>query len=94
MGKMLTGLGYEEPKRKLPFWLIYGLAVFLQLICFLLRPVKVIRPTFTPMTVALAGTHHSYSCQAAKQDLDYQPRVPLEDGVQATLHYFSHLKKT
>lgn len=58
----------------------------------LLRPVVTLRPTFTPMTVALAGTHHYYSCQRAKDDMDYQPKVPLQRAIAETVESFASLR--
>lgn len=45
------------------------------------------------MTVALAGTHHYYSCNRAKADLGYIPVVSVSEGIRKTLHHFSHLHK-
>ena len=89
---MLVGLGYAAPRFHLPYWLIYCVAVVLAWFVALLRPVVTLRPTFTPMTVALAGTHHYYSCQRAKDDMQYQPKVSLQAAVAETIDSFSHLR--
>jgi len=90
--QLIVGLGYAAPKYHLPYWLIYVIAVMLSWFVALLRPVVTLRPTFTPMTVALAGTHHYYSCQHAKDDMQYQPKVPLEKAVAETIESFDHLR--
>lgn len=90
---MLVGLGYAAPRIHLPYWLIYYIAVVLAWLVALLRPLVTLRPTFTPMTVALAGTHHYYSCQRAKNDMEYQPKVPLQRAIAETIESFSHLRK-
>jgi len=90
--QMLVGLGYAAPKFHLPYWLIYFIAVVLAWLVAVLRPVVTLRPTFTPMTVALAGTHHYYSCQRAKDEIQYQPKVPMQKAVAETVESFSHLK--
>ncbi|KAK2168786.1 hypothetical protein LSH36_14g06003 [Paralvinella palmiformis] len=94
LSKILTGLGYNAPKKNLPFWLVYIIAVILQVICFLLKPIKQIHPTFTPMTVSLAGTHHYYSCQRAIADMGYKPLVNLDDAIQKTVDSFPELRNT
>ena len=94
MTKVLTGLGYPAPKYNLPFWLVYFIALVLQLAAFLLQPLVTIKPTFTPMRVALAGTHHYYSCERAKRDYGYKPLVPFEEAVRKSLEHFSYLKKS
>lgn len=93
MTQILVGLGYAAPKFHLPYWLIYFIAVILSWLVALVRPVVTLRPTFTPMTVALAGTHHYYSCQRAKDDMQYQPQVPLHTAIAETVESFSHLRK-
>ena len=94
MTRIITGLGYPAPKIKLPYVLIYFVAFVLHLMCLLLKPIKKIQPTFTPITVAMAGTHHFYSCQRAKEDFNYEPLVSVDNGIVDTLASFPHLKKS
>lgn len=100
MAKMLTGLGYAAPKYHLNYYLIYFLAVIVHFFVLILSPFKTIRPTLSPMTVALAGTHHFYSCEKAKHDFHYRPSVKLDEGIKKTLascpdlHHNSPNKKT
>ena len=72
--------------------LVYIIAVILQFFVTVLKPIKEIKPTFTPMTVSLAGTHHFYNCDRAKKDFGYKPVVTLEEGIVLTCEHFSHLK--
>ncbi|XP_070553176.1 sterol-4-alpha-carboxylate 3-dehydrogenase, decarboxylating-like [Ptychodera flava] len=90
--KLITGLGYPAPWLNLPYYLMYYMALLVQLICFILKPIIVIKPSFTPMRMALAGTHHYYSCQRAKDELGYTPLVSLDNAIQVTLDSFQHLK--
>eukprot|EP01137_Pigoraptor_chileana_P000180 Opistho-2@35890 len=92
LGRILTGLGYPAPQSNLPYRFVYVIAVILQFFCFILRPITVIKPTFTPMKVALAGTYHYYDCSAAKRDFGYKPIVKLSDGIADTLEHFRHLR--
>jgi len=87
-----VGLGYARPKYHLPYWLVYFIAVLLSWLAAVLRPLVTIRPTFTPMTVALAGTYHYYSCQRAKDEMGYLPQVPLQTAVAETVESFAHLR--
>ncbi|KAM8848346.1 sterol-4-alpha-carboxylate 3-dehydrogenase, decarboxylating [Synchiropus picturatus] len=93
MSQVLVGLGYAAPSLRLPYSLVYGLAVLLWLLALLLRPLLAIKPTFTPMRVALAGTHHYYSCERAKKDLGYKPVVSLKEGLARTLQSYPHLRR-
>jgi sterol-4alpha-carboxylate 3-dehydrogenase (decarboxylating) len=92
MSDILVGLGYAAPRYHLPYTLVYGLALLLWLLSLLLRPLVSFKPTFTPMRVALAGTHHFYSCSRAKQDMGYKPVVGLKDGIRRTVESYPHLR--
>lgn len=94
MSRVLTGLEYPSPRHRLPYWLVYTIALLLQLVAFLLKPLVAFQPTFTPMRVALAGTHHFYSCERAKRDFSYVPVVPFDEGMKKALDYFSYLRKS
>ncbi|XP_063046651.1 sterol-4-alpha-carboxylate 3-dehydrogenase, decarboxylating [Engraulis encrasicolus] len=93
MSEVLVGLGYAAPRYHLPYLLVYGIALLLSLLTFLLSPLVCIKPTFTPMRVALAGTHHYYNCSRAKQDMGYQPLVSLKDAIARTVESYPHLRK-
>ena len=93
MGQILEGLGYRAPSLHLPYWLVYFLSLLLHLLVTLLAPLVTLKPTFTPMRVALAGTHHYYSCQQAQQDFAYSPPVAFQEGLRRTMESFAHLRK-
>lgn len=93
MSEVLVGLGYAAPRYCLPYILVYGLALLLWLLAVILRPLVSFKPTFTPMRVALAGTHHYYSCDRAKEDMGYKPVVTLKEGITRTLQSYPHLRK-
>ena len=90
---VLTGLGYKSPTCHLPYGLVYYIAMFVQLLCTLVSPLVTINSTFTPVRVALAGTHHYFSCERAKRDFGFKPVVDFDVAVTRTLEYFSFLKK-
>lgn len=93
MSEVLVALGYAAPRFHLPYFVVYGLALLLWFLSLILRPVMSFRPTFTPMRVALAGTHHFYSCDRAKRDLGYKPVVCLKEGIERTVQSYPHLRK-
>ena len=94
MSQILTGLNYPAPKYHLPYWLVYFIALLLQVLTWCVSPLVSFSPTFTPMRVALAGTHHYYSCEKAKRHFGYKPVVPFEKAVSLSLEHFSFLKNT
>lgn len=93
LSRILTGLNYEAPKYYIPYWVAYYLALLLSLLVTVLSPVIQLKPTFTPMRVALAGTSHYYSCEKAKKAMGYQPLVTMDDAVERTVQSFHHLRR-
>eukprot|EP00042_Codosiga_hollandica_P046688 m.494031 g.494031 ORF g.494031 m.494031 type:complete len:315 (+) comp57287_c0_seq1:57-1001(+) len=79
-------------QRNLPYALVYFLAVILELLLWIVSPIKTIKATFTPMRVALAGTHHYYSPAKAQRDFNYKPIVPFQQGLVDTLKTYPHLR--
>jgi sterol-4alpha-carboxylate 3-dehydrogenase (decarboxylating) len=95
MSIILTTLGYPAPRFYLPYGFIYTVASILAyIIKFLRATVAPNMPagTFTPMRVALAGTHHYYSCAKAKKLLGYKPYIPLRQAIDETMATFEHLR--
>uniref|UniRef100_A0A8C5QAJ7 Sterol-4-alpha-carboxylate 3-dehydrogenase, decarboxylating n=1 Tax=Leptobrachium leishanense TaxID=445787 RepID=A0A8C5QAJ7_9ANUR len=94
LSRILVGLNYDAPKYHIPYWLAYYLAFFVSFLVLIISPLVKIKPTFTPMRVALAGTYHYYSCERAKKDMGYKPVVRLDEAVERTVQGYSHLRKT
>ena len=88
ISRVVTGLDYPPPAFHLPAWLVYFIALLLQFLTLLLKPLVTLRPTFTPMRVALASTHHYYSCQRAKRDFGYKPPVDFDEGLRRAVEHF------
>ncbi|XP_078268500.1 sterol-4-alpha-carboxylate 3-dehydrogenase, decarboxylating isoform X2 [Rhinoraja longicauda] len=93
LSELLVGLNYDRPKYHIPYLLAYYLAALLTIFLMLLKPFLTIKPTFTPMRVALAGTFHYYSCERAKRDLGYKPVICLSEGIKNTIQSFTYLKR-
>ncbi|XP_065181082.1 sterol-4-alpha-carboxylate 3-dehydrogenase, decarboxylating-like [Sycon ciliatum] len=95
IGELLDGLGYSRPTIKLPYRLIYVVSLIMTFVCFVLRSCLGAKAeaTFTPMQVALAGTHHYYSSAKAQACLGYSPVVNVADGIRSTLATFQHLRR-
>nr|XP_033802609.1 sterol-4-alpha-carboxylate 3-dehydrogenase, decarboxylating [Geotrypetes seraphini]XP_033802611.1 sterol-4-alpha-carboxylate 3-dehydrogenase, decarboxylating [Geotrypetes seraphini]XP_033802612.1 sterol-4-alpha-carboxylate 3-dehydrogenase, decarboxylating [Geotrypetes seraphini]XP_033802613.1 sterol-4-alpha-carboxylate 3-dehydrogenase, decarboxylating [Geotrypetes seraphini] len=94
LSRILVNLNYDAPKYHIPYWLAYFLAFLLSLVVLVLSPLIKIKPTFTPMRVALAGTFHYYSCEQAKRDMGYRPVVSLDEAVERTVQSYSHLQRS
>jgi len=94
MSRLLTGLDYPAPRVRLPYTLVYVIALLLQLVTWLVSPMVALKPTLTPMKVALAGTDHFYNCMRAKRDLGYRPVFTLDQGLRLTISAYPHLRNT
>ncbi|KAM4732358.1 LOW QUALITY PROTEIN: sterol-4-alpha-carboxylate 3-dehydrogenase, decarboxylating [Anableps anableps] len=94
MSEILVGLEYATPRFPPPVTdSVYGLALLLWLLTWILRPFMSFKPTFTPMRVALAGTYHYYSCERAKEHFGYKPVVSLKEGIARTVESYPHLRR-
>lgn len=89
---LMSKFDMDAPHIHLPYWLLYGVAWFLERVVRLLIPAY--QPFLSPFKVALAGTHHYYSCEKAKRDLGFRPVVSLADGIDDAVHYFKSLENT
>ncbi|XP_071951073.1 sterol-4-alpha-carboxylate 3-dehydrogenase, decarboxylating-like isoform X2 [Antedon mediterranea] len=92
MSQILIALNYEPPKYHIPYFFLYYLAMLVQFLSFILRPVMDLKLTFTPVRIAYAGTHHFYSCERAKKELDYAPLISMKDALKTTVAYYEHLR--
>ncbi|GAB4817775.1 hypothetical protein N2152v2_004821 [Parachlorella kessleri] len=93
MGDLCEGLGYGRPRIRLPFWLVYLIALVMQyVITPLLRPFKEIQTDFTPSRMLVATSHRKFSVAKAQRDFGYEPRVSLQEGLERTLEHFQHLR--
>jgi sterol-4alpha-carboxylate 3-dehydrogenase (decarboxylating) len=92
VSQVCTGLGYNAPRYHVPYALVYFVALILHLISLLLRPIRAVQFDLSPMKVALAGTHHYYSCEKAKLELQYKPQVPMTEALEKTLETFKDMK--
>ncbi|KAL6766654.1 hypothetical protein ACKKBG_A36860 [Auxenochlorella protothecoides x Auxenochlorella symbiontica] len=94
MGDLCEGLGYPRPSVRLPFHLVYFIALLMQYVILpLLAPFKRIDSDFTPFRIKLASVDRTFSCEAAKRELGYRPAVSLDEGLRRTLASFQHLRR-
>jgi nucleoside-diphosphate-sugar epimerase len=74
-------MGIEDRLRRLPYWVVYSLAAGMEL----LARVTGREPRLTRYTAALLGRTQTYNVSAARNDLGYEPVVPVAEGVERTL---------
>ncbi|EGC34899.1 3beta-hydroxysteroid dehydrogenase [Dictyostelium purpureum] len=80
--------GYEKPKIKIPFTLMYGIAWVIEIIVLLLSPFVKIHPTITVFRMVYTNATRYFNIEKAKRDLKYKPIVPLKEGMKRTKEWF------
>ena len=78
-------LGYPPIKGKVPYWLAYSAAAIAEGIDTLKGGTLNSEDGLTRFAVRYLVTHHYYSIEKAKRDLDWSPRVSLAEGIKKTV---------
>lgn len=96
VGNMLQGLGYPpqmRPHIKLPYFLVYVIALLMQYVIIpLVKPFKAMTVEFTPTTVTLSACTRRISCRKAREHFDYVPKVSMEEAQKMSYQAFSELR--
>ncbi|KAK9820524.1 hypothetical protein WJX72_011291 [[Myrmecia] bisecta] len=94
LGDVLEPLGYGRPRIHLPWLLIFIIAWLLEnIITPLLKPIKEIKPSeFTTQRVTIAACNRTFTCERAKKDFGYKPKVSVQEGLKRTVAAFQHLQ--
>jgi nucleoside-diphosphate-sugar epimerase len=84
--KVCEALGYEFPRRSLPYPAALALAAVLEMVNFLLpgRP----EPLLTRYMVGVLAKSTTLDISAARRDLGYVPRISVEEGFQRFVHWW------
>ena len=86
ISRLLTSLGIEwSPVRSIPYFLAYGLASVMEVWAKLLKSRT--PPVLTRYAVALMSRNLNYSIEKAKKELNYQPRINLDEGLTQLKHW-------
>ncbi len=86
ISRLLTSLGIEwSPKRCIPYFLAYGLASVMEVWAKLLKSRT--PPVLTRYAVAVMNRNLNYSIEKAKRQLNYQPRINLDEGLRQLKHW-------
>ena len=93
---MLEALGYPpkmRPHIKLPYFLIYFIALVMQYVVVpLVEPFKALTIQFTPTAVTLAACTRRISCRKAREHFGYAPKVSMKDAQQRSYKAFPELR--
>jgi sterol-4alpha-carboxylate 3-dehydrogenase (decarboxylating) len=82
--KFIVQLGYPPIKGKVPYWLAYSVAAIVETIDTLKGGTLNAENGLTRFAMRYMVTHHYYSIDKARRDLDWEPRISLEQGIRLT----------
>lgn len=82
--RVLQELRLPQVKRYIPEWLAYSVAATVETIDTLRGGTLGVESGLTRFAIRYMCTHHYFSIAKAGRDLDYKPRVSLEQGIKLT----------
>ena len=82
---VIVKLGYPPITGKIPYWLTYTAAAIFEGIDTIKGGSLNTEGTLTRFSVRYMVTHHYYSIEKAKRDLDWEPKVSIEEGIKLTI---------
>ncbi len=86
--KLFIEIGEQAHYRKLPLGMIYWVASIIELIYKTFKIYK--EPAITKYTILTLGYSQTLNIEKAKQDLNYKPKITLEEGIKK---YAEDIKK-
>ncbi|XP_020269591.1 3beta-hydroxysteroid-dehydrogenase/decarboxylase-like isoform X2 [Asparagus officinalis] len=89
---ILEGLGYERPSINIPVAVVMPIARFVEYTYKSFSHCGLRVPQLTPSRVRLLSCNRTFSCTKARVHLDYEPLVPLKEGLKRTVASYSHLR--
>eukprot|EP00887_Chlorella_sp_A99_P005269 scaffold1.g5269.t1 len=93
LGDVCEGLGYGRPRIRLPFHLVYLIALLVHYVVTPLLALVGVRlqSDFTPFRITVAASNRTFSCAKARRLLGYTPAVGMDEALRRTLAAFQHL---
>lgn len=89
--KLFKGLNQPFNQKKIPYKVAFLLAELLEIISKLFLKGK--EPMLTKYTVSVLSKSQTLSIEKAKEDLGYEPRISVEEGIQQFITWWNGAKK-
>eukprot|EP01024_Parvocaulis_polyphysoides_P039991 TRINITY_DN36292_c0_g1_i1.p1 TRINITY_DN36292_c0_g1~~TRINITY_DN36292_c0_g1_i1.p1 ORF type:complete len:319 (-),score=49.54 TRINITY_DN36292_c0_g1_i1:789-1745(-) len=92
-GDILEGLGYERPYIVMPVWLLYFIAMILEIVIIPLLALLGIKKEFdlTTFRILTVSSVRVFNNDAAINDFGYEPKVDMSEALRRTIRSFQHL---
>lgn len=87
--KLLLEMGYPPIKGKVPYWLAYSFAAIVEVIDTFKGGTLNAEDHLTRFSIRYLVTHHYFSIAKARRDLQWQPKVSLQEGIRLTVEELS-----
>lgn len=82
--QFIVQLGHPPIRGRVPYWLAYSVAAIAESIDTLRGGTLNAENGLTRFAIRYLVTHHYYDIAKARRDLDWEPRVSLEEGIALT----------
>ena len=94
--QVVAGAGYKIwPKNFwLPFWLAYSIASLVELIAFLIGPIKKFHPKFSRFAVVYTCSTITFKSEKAKKEFGYQLKYSVREALHRTINHYSSLRES
>jgi nucleoside-diphosphate-sugar epimerase len=89
--KLADELGVKRPSLSVPYWLGYGLAFMMENIYKAFRISH--PPLLTRYRISNAGKDYHFSIEKAKNILNYQPAVGIDEAITKTVNWYRKRKR-
>lgn len=83
--KLLVEIGYPPIRGRIPYWLAYGIAALAEAVDTLKGGTLNSEDGLSRFSVKYMVTHHYFSIEKAKRDLQWRPAVSLAEGIRRTV---------
>ena len=82
--RLLAALGHPPIRGRMPFWLAYAYAGVVEAVREFTSRQAAPEDGISRFAVRYLVTHHYFSIEKARRDLDWTPRLSLEEGIERT----------
>ncbi len=87
--KLLLEMGYPPIKGKVPYWLAYSVAAIAEAIDTLKGGTLNAEDGLSRFSIRYMVTHHYFCIAKARRDLEWRPKVSLQEGIRLTVEELS-----